>query len=341
MTFKTFLLYALALTAAPLTTYAHHSMAIYDTGQQVSIEGTVTRVAWRNPHVYIYLDETLESGEVINWEVEGLGPSSFRRLGWSQDTLQIGDQLVVAGNPTRNISRRGVYPETMHRKGTKLFDGGEFFSLALSAADASGRETNSLNGNWVTQLEFDVIVQYVEGREFSNLTPAGEVAVASFDEETMNAAANCAKTASPFLMIVPDIKKIELQDDLIRITGDYDGAQRRIFMGIQDHAGAAVSSQGHSIGRWEDNTLVIDTANFADDAMGNGWALPSGSQKHLMEYLTLNDDMRSLTYRFELTDPEFMTSPFVGSVQWQYGTNTDFIVDECDLHNAQSFLERK
>jgi hypothetical protein len=270
MTFKTSILYALAIISFPLTTYAHHSMAIYDTGQQVSIEGTVTRVAWRNPHVYIYMNETLETGEVINWEVEGFGPSAFRRLGWSQETLQIGDQLVVAGNPTRNISRRGLYPQTMHRDGDKLFDGMEFFSLALSAGDASGQETNSLNGNWVTQLELDLILQFAEGKEFANLTPAGELAVAQFDEDTMNASANCAKTASPFIMIVPDIKKIELQDDIVRITGDYDGAEREIFMGVQNHDGAAISSQGHSIGRWEDNTLIIDTANFADDFMGNG-----------------------------------------------------------------------
>jgi len=50
--------------------------------------------------------------------------------------------------------------------------------------------------------------------------------------------------------------------------------------------------------------------------------------------------MRSLTYRFELTDPEFMTAPLTGSVQWKYGTNTDFLVEECDLRNARRFLER-
>lgn len=340
MTLKTSLLYALAIITFPLTAYAHHSMAIYDSGQQVSIEGTVTRVAWRNPHVYIYLDETLETGEVINWEVEGLGPSSFRRLGWSQDTLQVGDQIVVDGNPTRNISRRGVYPQTMHRDGNKLFDGREFFSLALSAEDASGQETTSLNGNWVTQLDFDLILQFVEGKEFENLTPAGELAVAQFDEDIMNASANCAKTASPFIMVVPDIKKIELQDDIVRITGDYDGAERQILMGVSNHDGAVVSSQGHSIGRWEDDTLIIDTINFADDFMGNGWGLRSGSQKHLIEHLSLNDDMRSLTYRFELSDPEFMTLPLIGSVQWKYGTNTDFHVEDCDLTNARRFLER-
>lgn len=339
MTFKTFILNTLLIATLPLTSYGHHSMAIYDTAQQVSISGTVSRVAWRNPHVYIYLNETLDTGEVVNWEIEGFGPSAFRRLGWSQETLQIGDQLVVEGNPTRNISRRGLYPQTMHRDGSKLFDGREFFSLALSASDASGQETTTLDGNWVTQLEFEVILQFAEGKEFSNLTPAGELAVAEFDEATMNDAANCAQMSAPFFMIVPDVKKIELQDDIIRFTGDYDGAERQIFMKQENHDGAVFSSQGHSIGRWENDTLIIDTTHFADSFMGNGWGLPSGSQKHLVEYLTLNDDKRSLTYRFELADPEFMTLPLTGSVQWKYGTNTDFIVDECDLGNAQRFLK--
>ena len=339
MKFRAFTFYTIAIIAFPLTGYAHHSMAIYDSSQQISIEGTVSRVVWRNPHVYIHLSETSESDQIVSWEIEGFGPSSLRRLGWTRETLQVGDQLTVVGNPTRNISRRGFYPHTMHRDGIKLFEGREFFELALSATDASGQETTSLDGKWVTQLNFELITQFAEGAEFTNLTSAGELAVEQFNEATMNPGANCGKVGAPFFMMVPDIKNIEMQDDIIRITGDYDGGERQIFMNLQNHNGATVSQQGHSIGRWENNTLIIDTTHFEDDAMGNGWGLPSGSQKHLVEYLTLNDDRRSLSYRFEATDPEFRTAPLTGDIVWKYGSDLEFSIDECDLLSARRFIE--
>ncbi len=79
---------------------------------------------------------------------------------------------------TRNISRRGLYPQTIHRAGTKLYDGAEFFTLALNASDAADDARNTLDGNWATQLNYEVILLFAEGAEFDNLTGAGELAVA-------------------------------------------------------------------------------------------------------------------------------------------------------------------
>lgn len=67
---------------------AHHSSAIYDTQQEISINGVVTQIQWRNPHVYIYVDGTTSSGQTTQWEIEGIGPSGFRRVGWSKETDQ-------------------------------------------------------------------------------------------------------------------------------------------------------------------------------------------------------------------------------------------------------------
>src|SRR5262245_57051219 len=82
---------SLLATAAPAM--AHHSMAAFDTTQTVSLEGVVTRFEWANPHVYIWLSAADADGKTVEWEVEGQPPSMLRRLGWSRETLTVGDAV--------------------------------------------------------------------------------------------------------------------------------------------------------------------------------------------------------------------------------------------------------
>lgn len=322
------------------TVSAHHSSAIYDTQREISIEGVVSQIQWRNPHVYIYLEEAKGSGQVLQWQIEGIGPSGFRRAGWSKDTLQVGDQLSVVGNPSRNIERGSLLLQSMHRMGIKLFDATEYFTLVLKADDVAGSVTSTLDGNWATQLNFELLMsQFTDEATYNSLTKAGELAVAQFEEKTMNPGANCEQIATPFSMIIPDVKQITIKKDTVLITGDYDGAERIIHMNLESHDGVTASQQGHSIGHWDGGTLVVDTTHFNESRLGNGWGLPSGAKKHMLEYLTLNTDGQSLTYSFELTDPDYMTAPLIGSTVWKFGPNLNFAVDECDLQAARKFLE--
>lgn len=92
--------------AAALPTYAHHSFpAQYDETQPVELTGTVTRVEWTNPHIFIYIDVAdEESGEVVNWALEMGGPNSLLRLGWKRDSLKPGDEISVEGSLARDGS---------------------------------------------------------------------------------------------------------------------------------------------------------------------------------------------------------------------------------------------
>ena len=68
----------------------------------VALEGVVTRYEWANPHVYIWLAAPDASGEAVEWEIEAQPPAMLRRMGWSQDTLSVGDTIQATGNPARN-----------------------------------------------------------------------------------------------------------------------------------------------------------------------------------------------------------------------------------------------
>ena len=78
-------------------------------------------------------------------------------------------------------------------------------------------------------------------------------------------------------MILPGFRSIEVRDDAVAIRGEDAAVERLVHLDVATHDGAAPSVQGHSIGRWDDGTLVVDTAQFTPHRLGNGAGLPSGN----------------------------------------------------------------
>jgi hypothetical protein len=84
----------LALLALPLA--AHHSFqAEYDGTKVVTIKGVVKKIAWVNPHAYVYVAATDDQGKVTNWAFESLSPNALSIRGWSKSSLKEGDQVTV------------------------------------------------------------------------------------------------------------------------------------------------------------------------------------------------------------------------------------------------------
>ena len=113
---------SLGLTLLPSTVSAHHSFAAqYDVNKTVTIEGTVTKVEWMNPHVYFYVDVETE-GRVVNYGVENGPPTRLFRQGWQPDTLKAGDIVTVDGTLARNGSPL-VNASAVTMNGRRLFAG--------------------------------------------------------------------------------------------------------------------------------------------------------------------------------------------------------------------------
>lgn len=68
---------------------------------------------------------------------------------------------------------------------------------------------------------------------------------------------------------------------------------------------------GHSIGHWEGDTLVVDTANFDDHRSPYRIGVPSGGQKHVVERFRLTEDGTHIDLEFVLDDPEYLAEPMV------------------------------
>jgi hypothetical protein len=314
---------------------AHHSGAMYDVTRVVTIDGEVVRLEWRNPHVYLYVSETAPGGERDQWEIEGLPTTVMQRLGWSAATLRPGDRVTVKGNPARNSARRALYPTLIEQGQRVLYEQSDSTTrLSSRGGSTAGAAARGFEGNWETLLQMDLVLSLFVPRVA--LTPAGTAAVATFDGATMNPWLECVPNSAPLLMIDPDVKRIDVRADAVLIHAASGMAERVIHLNASGHDGASASLQGHSIGRFEGDTLVIDTALFLDHRTGNGYAgIPSGSGKQLIERLTRAADGRSLTYRFELRDPEFLAEPVTGEVVWGYRPDLAFSPVQCSVDVAR------
>ena len=90
--------------AAPLS--AHHSRAMFDVDVLVSVEGVVTRVEWKNPHMWVTLDVPAPDGKTESWGFEGSGAASMVASGISPQILKVGNRVKIIAHPPRDKSHR-------------------------------------------------------------------------------------------------------------------------------------------------------------------------------------------------------------------------------------------
>ena len=99
---------ALGLLVAAVPVIAHHSFAAeFDANKPVKVTGTVTKVEWKNPHVYFYLDVKDDDGKVTNWGMEMGSPNGLMRQGWTRNSMKVGDVVSVEGSRARDGSAIG------------------------------------------------------------------------------------------------------------------------------------------------------------------------------------------------------------------------------------------
>jgi len=90
--------------------------------KSVKLEGTITKVEWTNPHIWMYLDVKDDSGNVVKWQCEGGAPNTLTRAGWSKDSLKPGDQVSLDGWLAKDGSK------TCNTRSVKMPDGKSVFA---------------------------------------------------------------------------------------------------------------------------------------------------------------------------------------------------------------------
>lgn len=80
---------------------AHHGVANFDLDNEVELAGTVSRLAFVNPHSWLYVDARGPDGKVTAWKCELRGATVLRRSGWSEEMFAPGTQVTITGAPDR------------------------------------------------------------------------------------------------------------------------------------------------------------------------------------------------------------------------------------------------
>ena len=320
---------ATALLASPAS--AHHSQAMFDTTREVLFDGTVVRFDWVNPHMYLIIETKGPDGKPMRVEGEGLATTQARADGLNRDALKPGMRVIMRANPNRGGPGKQVRVLDVTTQNGEIHP---FY--AASTRDRTLKPATSLAGRWAPSRQ-------ALGAAFGAMaawpvTPEGRAA-----QKKLLADGLCYVEPIPFLAVLDEMRSIEMGKDEVVIHYDNSGDHvvRRIRMNAQHPAKVPPSRHGDAVGRWEGDTLVIDTIGFEPDPSGLGMNVPSSPRKHTVERLTLTEARTRLRYEITVEDPAYLTKPATMAQQWDHRPDLDFspASEACDPKEAARYRE--
>jgi hypothetical protein len=324
--------------------YAHHGAGRYDPRQNVQFEGTLTRLDFVNPHSYLYFDVVGDDGKVISMKCEMRSATVLRRSGWSPEMFKPGASIRVTAHPHRDDPTACTL-ETLTLGNAPTLERYQQLSDARSVNRTKrpfrlpdGKP--NLAGDWAQEQQ--ILVTSPGGR--TGLVPISQVAAIKAGKlpmpdgpagwfpppVTLTAAGRAAAEAlrkrptseNPRLSCqITSILFDWVFDGTINritqtantITMEYGGGlTRTVHMNMTAHpAKVAPSRAGHSIGRWDGDTLVVDTVGFAPGTLAG--SLPHSNRLHVVERFTLNPATLELTRDIVAEDPVYFADKYVDS----------------------------
>jgi hypothetical protein len=302
--------------AIPPAVFAHHSFAPhFDASKPVSISGTITKFEAQNPHSYIHIAAVDESGKTRDYVCESHGVTQLSRNGVTPQLLKVGTKIRVTGSLSRHSPYMCFFNTVEFSDGRTLSVNGPTGPRPVAAI----APRKDIFGTW--------LLAPIPNRSTSGpqpmiqfLTPAGEKAVAAYDPFKDDPTFRCDPVAIRRVWGAPGTPLEIVRDgnDVV-LRHEWMDVRRVIHMNMKEHPkNGPRSSLGHSIGRWEGDTLVIDTGNYSAGVLNQYVEQPGQPTKGLLhsaaltsvERLHLDPARQRLIVEIDLADPDFFTQPF-------------------------------
>jgi hypothetical protein len=301
------------------TAWGHHSRGNFDLENTVELQGTITEYTWRNPHTFATLAVENEDGVIEEWLLELNSISVLTGTGWDRNTLKVGDEVTVVGNLEKDhtsnffFSNYFVLPDGSRMVSAPRFSRG--VSIARAPAreiDASAR-SDDFSGIWRPQ-GMGGGMGPAPAINLGNQTPArglpltakGQAELDDFEIRD-NPWFRCEARGLPG-GITGTQEIVRKSDAEIVFRYELLEIERTVHLGMTEHPPGVVPSRlGHSIGWFEDETLVVDTAHFVPVEWGIGAGVSSSDAKHVVERYSLVNDGNGLRLEYTFEDPEYLT----------------------------------
>ena len=319
------ILSAMFIVALP-GAFAHHSPNVhYDRSEIVDIEGELTEIAWRNPHVQLTVVEIDDQGVEKHWEAEYLAPSFLARQGVSPDLLNEGDRIRIAGYVGRANKAALFTTNILLASGREIFDfqvseprwtdetvGVTFGEYQRAKLEDAPEIASSLFRVWSTDVAF-INPDRTFWKEEYPLTEQARAAQASWDRVGENPYMRC-ENGMPAIMDQFYPTEFVSQGDEILVYLEEQDVVRTIHMTDVPEPTES-SPYGHSVGHWEGETLVVETTHI-NWPWFDQTGIPQSEDVHVLERFTPSADGHQLDYSATVTDPAIFTEPVVLERYW-------------------------
>jgi hypothetical protein len=296
---------------------AHHSFAPhFDSNKPVSISGKVIQFEARNPHSYLHISAIDENGRTQEYICESHGYTQLSRNGITPKLLKPGTEVRIDGSQSRNDIHRCFFNNVYFPDGRALNVNGRADAQPAPSRHAARRD---IFGTW--------LLAPMPGRSTSGqqpmmdfLTPAGKAAVAKYDPFKDDPTFRCDPVAVRRVWGAPGTPlSITREKDRVILRHEWMDVRRVVYLNQREHPQAGPrTSLGHSIGRFEGDTLVIETGNYSAGVLNQYVEQPGQPTRGLLhsaaltsvERLHVDVARQRLVVEITLKDPEFFTRSF-------------------------------
>jgi hypothetical protein len=325
---------------------AHHSFAPhFDANKPVSISGTVTQYEAQNPHSYLHVNAVDENGKTQEYVCESHGVTQLSRTGLTPARLKAGTHVRITGSQSRHDAHMCFFDSVTFDDGSKV----NVNSPAAGQQVAQPARTD-IFGTW---LLAPIPNRSTSGPQpmMQYLTPAGEKAVAAYDPFKDDPVFRCDPVAIRRVWGAPSTPLEIVRDangDVI-LPREWLDVRRTVHMNMKEHPkDGARTSLGHSIGHFEGDALVIETASYAPGVLNQYVEQPGEPTKGLLhsaaltsvERLHLDAARQRLVVEIDLADPEFFTQPFARATYEYAPSNLSIEPFNCSPEGVTGTLRR-